>query len=176
MVSSKRKSIFELKKEKEAKLEKFVQFTPAKFKYLQNTESIEEENEYNINIPQISQEEKERKKNLKKEKNKKKIIISSLFYNKSSDEYKNTVPYYYITSPLPKFNEGNIPISENPLLLTQNISSEDYIKLGKFENTKFLKDSSIFVYDSNTAVPYKIINLKVGNKKKKEVKEEVLLY
>jgi hypothetical protein len=167
MVSSKRKSIFELKKEKEAKLEKFVQFTPAKFKYLQNTESIEEENEYNINIPQISQEEKEKKKNLKKEKNKKKIIISSLFYNKSSDEYKNTVPYYYITSPLPKFNEGNIPISENPLLLTQNISSEDYIKLGKFENTKFLKDSSIFVYDSNTAVPYDIVNLKVGGEKKK---------
>ena len=167
MVSSKRKSIFELKKEKEAKLEKFVQFTPAKFKYLQNTESIEEENEYNINIPQISQEEKERKKNLKKEKNKKKIIISSLFYNKSSDEYKNTVPYYYITSPLPKFNEGNIPISENPLLLTQNISSEDYINLGKFENTKLLKDSSIFVYDSNTAVPYDIVNLKVGGEKKK---------
>ena len=169
MVSSKRKSIFELKKEKEAKLEKFVQFSPAKFKYLHNTESIEEdENEYHN--AQLTLEENEKKKKLKKEKNKKKIIISSLFYNKSSDEYKNTVPYYYITSPLPKFNEGNIPISENPLLLTQNISSEDYIKLGKFEETQILKDSSIFVYDSNTAVPYTIMNLKTNSQKKKDGK------
>ena len=170
MVSSKRKSIFELKKEKEAKLEKFVQFSPAKFKYLHNTESIEEDENENEYHNALLLQEEEKKKKLKKEKNKKKIIISSLFYNKSSDEYKINVPYYYITSPLPKFNEGNIPISENPLLLTQNISSEDYIKLGKFEETKVLKESSIFVYDSNTAVPYNIINLKSPTQKKKDGK------
>ena len=128
--------------EKQKKLEMFVHISP---KHLRKDDDIDEA---------IIIEDKKTKK--KKEK---KIQVTSIFYDKNF-ESKNENPYYYMTTPLPKFNEGNIAISQNPLTLSQSMTILQYITIGKFKRSPSLLKSNIFVYDSSTAVPYEVLTVK----------------
>ena len=133
---------------KERKLKEFIRISPKK-EIPETNNSCSSSSEDDDNFSNV----KGGKDLIKKEK---RIQITSVYYDKNIE--KNNVPYYFITTPLPKFNEGNIPIIDNPLLLTQQIQPEQYIKLGKFKESSFIKKAKIFIYDSNTAVPYEILN------------------
>ena len=132
--------------EKQKKIEMFVHISP---KHLRKDDDIDDINNEGLII-----EDKKSKK--KKEK---KIQVTSIFYDKNF-ESKNETPYYYMTTPLPKFNEGNIAISQNPLKLSQSMTISQYITIGKFKRSPSLLKSNIFVYDSSTAVPYEVLTVK----------------
>eukprot|EP00340_Litonotus_pictus_P012487 CAMPEP_0170538380 /NCGR_PEP_ID=MMETSP0209-20121228/103274_1 /TAXON_ID=665100 ORGANISM="Litonotus pictus, Strain P1" /NCGR_SAMPLE_ID=MMETSP0209 /ASSEMBLY_ACC=CAM_ASM_000301 /LENGTH=1901 /DNA_ID=CAMNT_0010840059 /DNA_START=182 /DNA_END=5887 /DNA_ORIENTATION=- len=60
----------------------------------------------------------------------KKISVQSIFYYEwTSDLVKNTVPFYYTTSPLTIFNEVNLPVYDNPLKKTQEMKIEDFYRI-----------------------------------------------
>ena len=139
-----------VKMNKQRKLEEFIKITPNQITDDQKNKNSDSSSEEDNRMS--SSRDMKYLSNIKKEK---KIQITSLYYDKNTNN--NTTPYYYITTPLPKFNEGNIPITENPLLLTQHISSEQYNKLGKFQRSPFIQKSNIYVYDSSTAIPYEIM-------------------
>lgn len=106
----------------------------------------------------------------------KKITVSSIFYyewSKDTLKFDFNNSYYYISSPLTKFNEMNIPVNDNPLLLTQNMTCGDFIKIGKFENSPLLDEAEVFVYDQYTAVPYKVVVLKDMEEKPDRKKEAI---
>lgn len=92
----------------------------------------------------------------------KKITVSSIFYYDwgRDGKFDSNNNYYYISTPMTKFNEMNNPVNENPLLFSQSISADEFMKIGKFGFSKMLKSSEIFVYDQFTAVPYKVTVLK----------------
>ena len=97
------------------------------------------------------------------------FIVGSQGYDKNY-EMKNSLQYYYTTTPFPKFNEGNIPIIENPLLLTQKMTTTQYISIGKFKASSLILGAKIFVYDSNTVIPYEILDIKPSNGSKNKSK------
>jgi hypothetical protein len=95
----------------------------------------------------------------------KKITVSSIFYYDwgRDGKYDSNNHYFYVSTPMTKFNEMNNPVIENPLLFSQNITAEEFMKIGKFDYSMMLKNSEIFVYDQYTAVPYRVTVLKDEN-------------
>lgn len=59
----------------------------------------------------------------------KKISVKSIFYYDWNNDSSNSIPYYYTTSPLTILSELNVPVLDNPLEKTQEISLEDYFKI-----------------------------------------------
>jgi len=107
---------------------------------------------------------------------KKKIIQTSLHYNDWSKEKTNSVPYYYISTPITKFNEMNIAVNENPFLACYNMEIEDYFKITRFELTENLRSCKVFVYDHKTAIIYKVENIdRAKSPKKKDTFSKLIL-
>lgn len=154
--SSMQKNTEEKREEEKEKLKKFVHLSP-KFDEQKESSTIK-----------INKEIKKKKK----EKKKKKIQVSSMFYRKNYEH--GQVPYYFITTPIAKFNEANFFVDSNAYLSTQNkISSKEYQELSGFDQG-IIADSLIFVYDNFTAVPYKVISIKSKNKRLKKGKNLII--
>lgn len=162
--------------EKHKKLEQFLHISP---KHLRNESQMDIDVTELEKVPEFVLEPKPmnsdshtelpvpiKKKDIEKEK---KIQLTSIYYDKNY-EMKNSLQYYYTTTPFPKFNEGNIPIVENPLLLTQKMTTTQYISIGKFKASSLILGAKIFVYDSNTAIPYEILDIKSSNGSKNKSK------
>lgn len=110
------------------------------------------------------------KKDLKTQEFSKKAQINSIFhYDWAKDPNKYGVPYYYMSTPLMRLNENNLPVYNNPLDETKTITFEDFYRIGKFNNVfvprkyeNLYKKCRIFVHDQFTAVPYIITDLKTN--------------
>ena len=105
----------------------------------------------------------------------KKITVNSIFYYEWSRDFsKNITPFYYMSTPLTKFNEINIPVQENPYLLCKSMSIEEFFTIGKFEFDPNMKTCKVFVYDQHTAVPYKINDFSSSPKKNMKKKASLI--
>jgi len=116
-----------------------------------------------------------RPKNHKGQEVSKKINVNSIYYYEwSRDSLKNVIPYYYISTPLTKFNEINIPVQENPYILCKTMNIEEFIQIGKFDYDPIMDSCRVFVYDQYTAIPYIIQDFSANVKKPGKRKDSLV--
>ena len=108
----------------------------------------------------------------------KKINVTSIFYyDWIKMNQKNKIPYYLLTTPLTKFNEINVVVQENPLLISRNITVTDFCSAGGFKyNPVTMPYYRVYVHDQHTALFYRLVDVNKSNSGKRRKKDNFIRF
>ena len=177
------KSLEEIKKQKEKQLEIFLKFDTKKYKkrhkkskdnfnYMDDSfDESEKSSSVDASLDEDNYSNKNKLAESDSEKwDKDKVLLNSIYYNKKSKEFldMNSIPYFYITTPMPKLRDFNSTqrINKNPLDILRRMDVEYFLSLGNFnekennnEKNKFNNINKVKFYsdDNFTSVPYEIL-------------------